>query len=81
MTVQQELERYRNDALYFEQHREELLKKYPECWIAVFEGDLVGTAKGLPQLLKHLDKRGLPQGRVFIEHLSTKEDLLILISS
>jgi len=76
--IQQELDHYRNDALYFEHHRQELLRRYPERWIAVYDQQVVGTAKRLPQLLKQLEKRGLPRGRVFIEHVSAKEDLLIL---
>lgn len=78
MQFQLELERYRTDALYFEQHRPDLLRRYPDRWIAVYNQAIVGTAKRLPHLLKTLDKRGLPRGQVFIEHLSPKEDLLIL---
>ncbi len=80
MQVQQELERYRTDALYFEQHRQEFLQCYPERWIAVYNQQVVGTAKRLPHLLQELEQRGLPRGQVFIEHVSSKEDLLILLS-
>ena len=80
MQAQRELERYRNDALYFEGRRQELLRQHPERWIAVYEQQVVGTATRLPQLIKLLEKRGLPRRRVFIEHLSAKEDLLILLS-
>jgi hypothetical protein len=74
--LQPELERYRTDALYFEQHRQELLRRYPEHWIAVYDQDIVGIAKRLPRLLQKLEKQGLPRGQVFIEHVSSKEDLL-----
>lgn len=76
--VQQELERYRNDALYFEEHRQELLERYPEQWVAVYNREVAGTAKRLPQLLRQLEKHGLPRADVFIEHISAKDDLLIL---
>ncbi len=78
MQVQTELERYHNDALYFEQHRQGFLEQHPDHWIAVYKQQVVGVARGLPQLLKQLDKKGLPRGRVFIERLSTKEEILIL---
>ncbi|MBI2906262.1 MAG: hypothetical protein HYX92_01260 [Chloroflexi bacterium] len=76
--VQQELERYRTDALYFEQHRQELLQHYPEQWIAVYGQQVVATAKRLPQLIRKLDRLGVPRGQVFIERVSATEDLLIL---
>lgn len=78
MQAQQELERYRNDALYFEGHRQTLLRQHPERWIAVYDQRVVGIAKRLPQLIKQLDKLGLPRRRVFIEHVSAKEDTLNL---
>lgn len=76
--VQQELERYRNDALYFEEHRQDFLERYPERWVAVYNREVAGTASRLAQLLRHLEKEGFPRGDVFIEHISAKEDLLIL---
>jgi len=78
MPVQEELERYRMDALYFEQHRQDLLHRYPERWIAVYNQEVVATARRLPQLLQQLENRGLPRAQVFIEHVSAKEVLLIL---
>lgn len=78
MAVKEDLERSRADALFFQAHREELLDQYAERWVAVYEQHVVATADRLPQLLKRIDRAGLPRGRVFIEFLSTKEDLLIL---
>ena len=75
------LDRYRDDALYFEQHRQELLARYPECWIAVSGERVVATGGSLRRLLQQLDAAGLPRGQVFVEHLSTEEDLLILPSA
>jgi Family of unknown function (DUF5678) len=73
-----EHERYRADALFFEEQREELLQQHPEHWIAVYDRRIVGTARELLQLLEQLDRQGLPRGRVFVEFLPAKEDLLIL---
>ncbi|MBM2827260.1 MAG: hypothetical protein HW403_1324 [Dehalococcoidia bacterium] len=80
MTVQQEIERYRKDALYFEENREEFLRLYPERWVAVYEQKMVGVAKHLPQLINSLKKKGLPSNHTFIEYLSTNEATLILSS-
>jgi hypothetical protein len=76
--IEQELERQRYDALYFEDRRQELMVQYPDHWIAVYNEAVVATAKRLPQLIRKLDKLGVPCGKVFVEDLSTKDDILIL---
>ena len=78
MQTEQEKLRYRNDALFFDEHREELLQQYPEHWVAIYDQQVVGAANRLPQLLKELEERGLPQGDAFIERLSAKEDSFAL---
>lgn len=78
--VQQELKRYHDDALYFEERRQELTKQYPDQWIAVYNKQVVGTSKDPKRLLAQLKRKGIPPNQVFLEHLSTKEDILILFS-
>ena len=78
MNVTTDHDRYRADALFFEAHREELLRQHPEHWVAVYDQRVVGTARELLQLLEQLDRLGLPRGRVFVEFVSAKDDLLIL---
>jgi hypothetical protein len=78
VTIAQQLEQYRQDALYFERHRADLLAQHPDRWVAVYGGVVVATDRSLPRLLKRLDAKGLPRGQVFIEYLATHEDVLIL---
>lgn len=78
MQVQQELERYRRDAFYLEQHREELLRQYPEQWIAIYHQQVVGAANDLRRLIRQLERKGIPPGEVFEEFLTNKDELLIL---
>ncbi len=78
MQVEQEIEHYRADALYFEAHRQELLRQYPEQWVAVYDRQVVATASEIPELREQLDQQGFPRGEVFVEYVSTKDDLLIL---
>ena len=78
MQVPQELERHRQDALYFQQHRQELLERYPERWVAIYNQQVVGAAKDHKRLVRQLERKGIPAGRVFREYVTDKEELLIL---
>lgn len=76
--IEDELARGREDALYFEEQRETLLARYPNHWIAVYDKEVVGTARELRDLLLQLDERGVPRSRVFLEYLSTDKVVLVL---
>lgn len=79
--VQQELEQFRSDAQYLEDHREELLEQYPERWVAIYNQQVVGAAKDAKRLKRQLERKGIPASRVFREYLTKKEELLILASA
>jgi uncharacterized protein DUF5678 len=76
--LQAELQRFKRDTQYYEAHREELLTQYPEQWIAVFNQQVVGAAPDFEQLLAVLEQSGIPVERTLIEHVTRKEELLIL---
>lgn len=76
--VQQDLERFRKDAEYFDEHRQEFLRQYPEQWVAVYHQQVVGAAADPKRLIKQLERKGIPPGQVFREYVTEKEDLLIL---
>ncbi len=76
--VQREIEHYRADALYLAGHREELLRQYPDRWVAIYDLRVVADAKHLSRLIKQLDRRGFPRGDVVVEYLATDEPLLIV---
>ena len=79
MTIQQELERYRGDAVYIQEHREQLLKEYPEEWIAVLDLKIVGHSGDLDALLRELDSSGIPRGEACIKHLTTKPPRTVVV--
>jgi len=72
MHIQEELERHRRDAEYFQAHRQELLERYPERWVAVYNQEVVAAAKDQKRLLRQLERRGVPSGRVFRDNLTDK---------
>jgi Family of unknown function (DUF5678) len=76
--LQAELQRFKRDTQYYEAHREELLTQYPEQWVAIFNQQVVGAAPDFEQLLALLEQSGIPAERTLIEHVTRKEELLIL---
>ncbi len=80
MQVQRDLERFAADRLYFEEHRDELLEQYPEQWVAVYNQQVVGAAKEPKQLVRQLERKGVPPGETYWGWLSSKEELLIVPS-
>ncbi len=73
-----QLARFQRDADYFESHYEQLLREYPEQWVAVFNQTVVGTASDFDALLETLDQAGIPIERALIERVTAEEDILIL---
>lgn len=75
---QAELRRFRRDVDYYRAHQAQLLKQYPEQWVAIFNEQVVGTDPDYDRLLDEVEAKGISVGRVFIERLTTKDELLIL---
>lgn len=77
MQVEKELDRFQDDMAYFDGHRAEFLRKYPEQWVAIYHHEVVGAAKALPKLVAQLERKGL-RGKAFVDYVTEREDLLIL---
>ena len=76
--VQAELQRFKKDTAYYEAHHEELLKKYPEQWVAIFDQQVVGVCLDYEQLLTQLEEKGVPIERTLFKHLTQKVEFWIL---
>ena len=74
-----EFQRFQGDIDYFEAHQQELLERYPEEWVAIFDGRVVGNSHDVRQLLQCLEERGVPIEKAVLRHLTVKEDVLILV--
>ncbi len=75
----QEFAGFRNDTAYFEVHRQELLEKYSDQWVAVYNQEVVGVSADARLLLDALKvKKRIPLGQVVVKYLPKKEELLIL---
>lgn len=77
-SVSQRLQRFQRDIDYYEAHRAELLDRYPEQWVAIFNEQVAGTDHDVERLLAQLEEQGTPLERALIKQLTTKEELFIL---
>jgi hypothetical protein len=77
--VQAELQRFKRDTAYYEAHYAELLARYPEQWVAIYNQQVVGVAPDYEQLLDELQAKGFAVGQVLVEHLTHHDELLILV--
>lgn len=75
---QAELQEFKKDTRYYEAHRDELLRTYPEQWVAIYQECMIGVSPDFADLLEDLKARGFPVGRVLVEHLTEKGDILVL---
>ena len=75
-----ELRRFQQDTDYLRTHWDDLLERYPEQWIAIYNREVVGVAPDFDRILGELKKCGVPIGRARIEHMTRHDDVLILPS-
>ena len=75
---QADLRRFRRDVDYYAEHRDELLARHPEMWVAIFDRELVGVAGDPRALVAALKERRIPAGQALVKHLTHKHDLLVL---
>jgi hypothetical protein len=64
--VQAELQRFKKDTAYYEAHHDELLGKYPEQWVAIYNQQVVGTSPDYEQLLDDMEGKGVPIEKAFL---------------
>jgi hypothetical protein len=76
--VREEMARFRADATWVEAHHVELLERYADQWIAVYDQQVVGAARDLKRLVKQLEGKGIRPGRTYTEYLTEKDEVLIL---
>ena len=80
MQPQLELERFTQDAVWVDEHQEELLKAYNNRWIAVYNREVVGSARDITRLIRQLERKGVSPAHAYHRYLTDKEELLIVPS-
>jgi len=76
--TEQDTDRFTRDMQYATEHRRELLRQFPDRWVAVYNEQVVSSDKTPQRLFERLKKHGIPPSQVFVEYVTDQEDLLIL---
>ena len=64
------LDQCKADDLFLNQRRAEWLKAYPDHWVVVYDGKLVGCSKVLEDALADAEAKGAPRAQVALKFLS-----------
>ncbi|MCK4274794.1 MAG: hypothetical protein KAW90_07855 [Dehalococcoidales bacterium] len=70
-------ERYSDDLRYLESKKPDLVKTHDKEWVAIYNASLVDYNKSLPELIKALGKKGIPEEEALIQFISS-ENILTL---
>ena len=76
--VHGEIIKYSKRVERFEEMRKALMKKHPDKWVAMADGEIVTVAESLQNALNELDRRGISRSDAVVEFLSTRPRNMIL---
>lgn len=77
-TLTTHLDQFREDTEFLENLRPELQKKYPNCWVAIYKKQVVGTGATLKEVIQELEKNNVPKSRAVIDYLRTEPITMVL---
>lgn len=73
-----DLNAYAIDARLLSSNSQRLIAKYPNQWIAVYQGDVRATADTLEALLDELKKRSIPADKAIVRYIEDNPRIMIL---
>jgi hypothetical protein len=62
---------FKKSCDYFDAHYFELLSRYPDQYVGIFDGEVRAHATDLIEVLAQLDSLNVPRGITYIEFLAT----------
>ncbi len=71
--VAKKLERFKQNALFFEEHREQLKATLSDQYVAVYGQAVIGASTNLKELLPRLREQGISPAEAFISFLPAKD--------
>lgn len=72
------LDQFQRDVSYLDEHWNEWLADYPDCWVVVYGEKLLCYADTLEQVLDDAKAQGVPLRRAAIEFLAANPRGLLL---
>jgi len=76
--IYQSLRAFRKDLTALSEQRNKLTEKYPNKWIAFYEGEVVSVATTTEELLNAVERDGLPRDKVVTQFLGTEKITMVL---
>ena len=70
--------RFGRDVDYLNSIWAEVRKRYPDQYVAVYEGEIVANHRRLKNVLATLEDKGLPKGHTLVRFASKKPRRMIL---
>ena len=64
-----QLKQFSRDCRFISEHKPKYQARYPNRWVAVFDGRLIGIGKDLRKLLRRLERKGFPAGRLAVRFI------------
>lgn len=76
--IELRIRRFEEDFRYLQSLWYELMGKYLNQWVAVYEKSLVAHGKTISELRKKLTLKGIPQNEAVIDYISSERKSLLL---
>ena len=73
-----EMQHFKEDALFFNAHHREILRLYPDQWVAVYDKQVVGADEDFRLLMKDLKALGYPLKCLVVRRMETNPMTLIV---
>ena len=84
MTTQEntyaELKGVRRNSAFFDAHYAEYREKYPGHWVAIHNGELVGTSPRYYDLIDDLKAKGVPFRNTLVDKVETENVTWMFLS-
>lgn len=76
--VDRDLRAFRKDALLLSSRRKQLVKRFPDQWIGIHDGEIIASGPSVEAVVRQFDAAGVPRGRGIVRYISRKPRKMFL---
>jgi Family of unknown function (DUF5678) len=76
--IARDLRAFSRTGQFLSSNERRLLKKYPEQWVGLYDGEVRASAKSIDEVISKLEKQELPLSESIIWYMDTSGRKLIL---